>query len=472
MRSKAMPSTSFLMLVLGLVLGSPRRAVGATLLAVTLSLATGRADAADVGWQSLPGTKLVDVAPPDGFRGMGYDFHYHAHSIVDAWNGAIVDAARNRLILWGGGHNDYYGNEVYALNVGAAPATMARLNDPSPINTSMTESPAALADGRPNARHTYNNIVHLAHADRMFAFFGARAGVNAEGKEPGNGPDTWTLDLSTLQWQRMDPANGPAVPASFYGSVVANAAYDPNSKTVIMQWGSQTLWRYTYETNSYEILSQSAHTPFNSTGVIDPKRKLFIAMGTEYGSDVPHVYVTDISADGGYVTSDWSGLVVGCEALAGSVYPGLAYDPVLDRIVGWPGSGDTVYLFDPDTKTCTQKTFVGGPVPLFTNGTFGRFGYLPGLNAFAVVCDANQNASLLRLDDAPGVPVPLPPTSATGTTTAAGTTAGTTTTGDTATVPAADPSATGASGGRCGAGSWSSALAALGVTLLLRRRRD
>jgi hypothetical protein len=35
------------------------------------------------------------------------------------------------MILWGGGHNDYYGNELYALNLNAAPPPLTRLNDPT-----------------------------------------------------------------------------------------------------------------------------------------------------------------------------------------------------------------------------------------------------------------------------------------------------------------------------------------------------
>ena len=80
-------------------------------------------------------------------------------------------------------------------------------------------------------------------------------------------------------------------------------------------------------------------------------------------------------------------------------YPGLTYDPVLDRIVGWPNAGNTVYVFDSDQKTCTAQTFPNGPTNSLAGltGTFGRFQYFPGLNAYAAVSFASLDAYKLIL---------------------------------------------------------------------------
>ena len=71
----------------------------------------------------LPNTKIRSVLPSAQQIG-------NPANIVDAWNGAAVDAKRNRLIVWGGGHNDYYGNEVYALELSTM--SIKRIVDPSP----------------------------------------------------------------------------------------------------------------------------------------------------------------------------------------------------------------------------------------------------------------------------------------------------------------------------------------------------
>jgi hypothetical protein len=199
----------------------------------------------------------------------------------------------------------------------------------------------------------------------------------------------------------MDPANGPLLPANSHGPVFNVSAYDPASGSALMVWGG-SLWRYTYATNAYALLSTDAAVPFAATGVIDPKRKLFIFFGTGYQTTAPYVKAISLAAGSNYALQDWSAQVSGCGALAGANYPGLAYDPVLDRIVGWPNAGGTVYIFNPDTKACTAQSFPNGP----TNsarangaGTFGRFAYFPSLNAYAVVSDWDQDAYLLRLSD-------------------------------------------------------------------------
>src|SRR5690349_15868308 len=82
-----------------------------------------------VGWTQLsPKTQLSKVCPP---AKDGYDFSSNCKNVIAAWSGGIADIARNRMIIWGGGHTDYYGNELYALNL--SEETMVRLNEPGPV---------------------------------------------------------------------------------------------------------------------------------------------------------------------------------------------------------------------------------------------------------------------------------------------------------------------------------------------------
>jgi hypothetical protein len=59
-----------------------------------------------------------------------------------------------------------------------------------------------------------------------------------------------------------------------------------------------------------------------------------------------------------------------------------------------------MYMFNPDTLSCTTHTCADGPVNTIgsnTHGTLGRFQYFPALDAFAVVNAADDNAHVLRL---------------------------------------------------------------------------
>ncbi len=88
--------------------------------------------AAQPGWTDLPNTKLQSVCPP-GFGGCS--------AVVGAWSSAVADTKRNRLINWRGGRNDYYGNEVYALDLNASPVTLKRVINPGPQNPDPTTCP-------------------------------------------------------------------------------------------------------------------------------------------------------------------------------------------------------------------------------------------------------------------------------------------------------------------------------------------
>jgi len=49
---------------------------------------------------------------------------------MTAWSGGAFDTTRDRLVVWGGGHADYPGNELYVFDLGTL--RWQRLTDPSP----------------------------------------------------------------------------------------------------------------------------------------------------------------------------------------------------------------------------------------------------------------------------------------------------------------------------------------------------
>jgi len=114
-------------------------------------------------------------------------------AVINDWSGGAQDETRNRLIVWGGGHGGYFGNEVYALDL--TTLEMLRLNDPSDVagyDFGNCYSPDAYADGRPVSRHTYDGLSYVADADKMYAFSGAKAPCGYQDD------DTWVLDLATV----------------------------------------------------------------------------------------------------------------------------------------------------------------------------------------------------------------------------------------------------------------------------------
>ena len=336
------------------------------------------------GWYDIPNTKIRPVCPSGSALG-------DCNGVTNAWNSAVFDTTRNRLIIWGGGHTDYAGNEIYSLNLNANPITMTRLNNPS------TQVPTGCGigitgDNQANARHTYDHIVYMSHVDRMFVFGGASTpcGFFTD--------DTWTFNFTSMTWQQMNPTG--TKPEGNYGRVTA---YNPATKKVYIH-DQTSLYSYSYESNSYTTLANNTMGQ-ESTGVFDSKRQMFLLIGN--GT----VYAYDVSASSNFQRQIWN-TTGGSAIVNANNNPGVAYDPVSDRIVGWNG-GNTVYSLDPTTKVWTASTFPGGPGAAIAAGTFKRWAYSPASGAFVVVNSVDNDAFVLKL--AAGGSTPPPPDTTTPT---------------------------------------------------------
>jgi hypothetical protein len=361
---------------------APSSSVSAT----TLALPSGGALPSTLGWYQIPNTKMRPLCPPNT---SAFAFSDNCQNVIDAWSGGIADTKRNRLLVWGGGHVDYYGNEIYSLDLNNL--TMTRLNDPSPLDPGKT-CVQALSDGKANTRHTYGGLSYIAHADKMYVFSGIVACQSGGGTN-----DTWTLGANDLSWKRQDPTTGNPPSLSI---ALSYSDYDPNTKNVFVD-AVTSFYSYNYDTNTYTALNNNQnYITYHGSAVIDPGRKLFIIFGPNDG-DPYGTLVYDISSGSNYQLQNWTSQTSGCSALQNASYPGLAYDPVQKVIVGWAG-GNTVYQFNPDTKVCTAVTYPNGPAAAQPNGTNGRFRYFPALGVFALVNDVDQNAYVLRLTPGSG----------------------------------------------------------------------
>lgn len=99
------------------------------------------------------------VPAPSGISPSPYVFSY---------SGGCVDQERGELLVHGGGHGDYAGNEVYALNLRSETPGWSRLVDPSPgcFNTG-TQTHGGTGqyavdyskNGAPASNHSSNNLV-------------------------------------------------------------------------------------------------------------------------------------------------------------------------------------------------------------------------------------------------------------------------------------------------------------------------
>jgi hypothetical protein len=390
---------------------------------------------AGVGWHVLPAATALSASgacPPNYYDGDPFIFATDCKNVIRAWSGAIADTNANRLLIWGGGHLNYYGNEIYSLNLTQNPVTLTRVKDPTiPTNYDNQANcvegiPAGDPTQAPNSRESYGGLAYIANADAMFTFGGSLACANGWGSW-----DTWTIPLATLSdstsWQ-FSQGNINGTPPSIadggapYGAIVD---YDPNSGLVFVDDGG-ALYTYNYSTNSYNQITPDygfQHSIY-LMGAIDPVHKLFVALGNCPASSCgtgDGVFVADISNPASTTLQDWTAATLAdsnCAAFIGggtsgidsdAAYPGLTFDTVAQDFVGWPSGGNSVYILTPDTVnqrfTCQVVTYDGGPPnsaassdqPNTTHGTYGRFRYFPGLDVFVLINDWDIPAYFLRL---------------------------------------------------------------------------
>lgn len=327
------------------------------------------------GWTEISNTHLLTVAPPDNFGGESYLFSFRAQWVVIAWNSGVFDTLRNRLICWGGGHNDYAGNELYAFNL--SDNSIHRLNNPSvPTRDGWPTSEEATADGNANTRHTYDGLAYMPNIDSMFV----NGGIPQS--STGNGGDgrVWLFNFATLAWSSHVPATVP-------NSSFLTTAYDPNRGHMFVH-DSTRLLEYDHLANTFTVLNTYASISIYHTSVIDPVRKNMIILGQG------DAFIIDISSGSSYVRQTYS--TTGGSAVINAAWPGLAYDSVHDRVVGWAG-GDTVYVLNLTTLVWSPVTYTGGPGAAQPNGTYKRWSYSPASDCFVLVNSMTQNVFTFRL---------------------------------------------------------------------------
>ncbi len=324
-------------------------------------------------WLAVPDTKLQDVqADPELYadlQGNGF------WTIIEAWNGAVLDTNRLRLVIWGGGHNDYYGNEMYAFDIAAL--SWSRLTEPT---VDWTNCGDPNADGTANSRHTYNGMAYVQHADRMFVSGGA---LNCTSGSCG-ADLTWEFDFDALAWTNREPTGDHTTAC---GNM---ASYDPASGLVYFGDGGG-LYAYSYDDNAWSQLNQDYL--YNVTSTIDTTRNQLVMVGEG------EVWSYDLGGD--FARETWA-TTGGDSFIAGSAV-GLDYDPTTDRIVGW--SDGPVWVLDPESREWTNYDIDGAPEPGI-NGIYGRWRYVPDVNAFVLVTGVDDDVHFFKLSDGGELPPP------------------------------------------------------------------
>lgn len=322
-------------------------------------------------------------------------------NVMAAWSSAAYDTLRERLVVWGGGHSDYGGNEIYAFDINTL--SWSRLTNPS---TNIADNVDPYPDGRPNPRHTYGTPVYIPTLDRYWVSGGSLWRI---GDCKG---DIWTYNFNAAPPESGWEHQVSTFQGSAFGDCGGFAAYDPGKdRVILLALRGATAQLLAFNPNNlsspWSVLNGNTTRLAYQMGAVDTKRRKLVVVGAgvtwAYDIDAPGAPRTTLQTSGATEIQGPSQQFVKA--------PGLTYDPVSDRIVAWMG-GQNVYTLNMDTLVWEIRTPTNSVNPgtvTASGGTWGRFQYVPSKNVFVLVNSTSTDVFFYKLSSATGTPPPQQP---------------------------------------------------------------
>jgi len=383
------------------------------------------------GWVKAS-TNVFSDAWAGGSTAVQYPSYQNPGAIVSAWSSVAWDSTRGDLLLWGGGHANYAGNEMYVWDGATGSWGRGSLSSRVDSNYFVVDNAA------PQSAHTYDNNIYLPMND-MFLTFGGASFQSGGGFTVLNGSTVehagpWLWDPTKADPNKVGGTTGSGYdPTSIGGEMWINrqgqwtgieavgygngtAAYrTENGKDVVyltadtQSSGFPSLYRYTLGDvrnggiDTWEkigVMENSA--AFAGAGTIDSKNNLYIRTAKNTGQYTSELAVWDISkanANNPNANKDIAIQLVkedGTPFLMTGAF-GIEYDMANDQILLWDGSDKgTVWSvrisYDPSGNILTTltvkkliSTTLAQPTGNFSNGVFGKWDYIDELDAFIAV---------------------------------------------------------------------------------------
>jgi hypothetical protein len=428
---------------------------GRSVLAVGLVSVAVSASAADLAYlQSLlsatpaggwvkASTNTYSAAWASGDVGLPNASLTNPGSIVRAWSSFAWDSNSSQLMLWGGGHANYIGNEMYLWKGGNGEWTRGSL--PSRLEQiGQTATWLVVDDAAPQSAHTYDNNIFLPQ-NNMFATFGGatyNAGGNfqtagANGSIDRAGP--WLFDPARADPNKVGGTTGSGYsPTSAGGAMWTNrtgqfAGIQPytfvssatayrqeNGRDVVYlaaESGDSTGWKDLYRyavgdvrnggTDTWEKIGVAWNAPAQQgAATIDSAKGLFVRT-SPWPALQSDFSVWDLSKSNALDPNANRDTAVELVFADGSPFEmttffGIDYDAASGELLLWDGRGaGTIYstkaVLDSNGHIAptwvveqVQSTTASQPSGNFVTGVLGKWEYVSELGAFIALNEYND----------------------------------------------------------------------------------
>ncbi len=337
-------------------------------------------------WMEVPSTAFEPFCRANGLIETAGEDAYRCVGVITAWGGAVYDSGERQLLVWGGGHNDYAGNEVYGFDLRAGAWRV--IKPPTPL-AQVTTNENVYADGNPPSVHSYDGFAYLPDRRRMFHYGGSRY------QDGSSTNGTWLFDPVAAAWERRADYDQGTGSGLFYGAT----DYDPVTGKVFSRT-QDGLFTYSVADDVWARLADFGYEPYWPTyansnyrrGVMVGARRLFFSVVGSFEAGGPDIFVWNVDT-GADVTAPWAA-ASGDTSVVATNGAGADYDRATDAIVAWGGGAPA--LWNLTSNQWARGSGAGAPPTMVDNGTYGRFRYVPHLNAFVLVNLPDQNVYLYK----------------------------------------------------------------------------
>lgn len=282
--------------------------------------------------------------------------------IISAWSSFAWDSNRGDLILYGGGHANYSGNDVYRWRSRTLQWERAALPSETTFVGSNTWTAVDGADAAPTSAHTYDNSIFLPLADRFLTFGGAIYNTGGAYTRPSE------VDPSVLRYTGpyvFDPSKSDANKVGgTTGSHVQRVAPYPGVVGGEM-WQNRDMFKHL----ASSVLPKShvnGCTAYSRSG--EPFDVVYVAARTNASATALDLYryqVTDVSNPALDVMTR-----VGRYYSSPSAQTTCAHDPVANIVLRTGSNTSPFYFWDlktPGSTNYEKRVSVTGSVKTFVD---------------------------------------------------------------------------------------------------------
>lgn len=351
-------------------------------------------------WIEIAGTALSTVAP-DPLPGTSPS---SPASKITAWCGAALKRAGSVYYIgMAGGHADYAGNEINALDLSVDVPAWAEVSACS-ADVDIYNRTGIYADLRGGSYHTYNYLQFIDSIGKLVGF--NNPGVDySSGTPPYSVPGDWPYASGggapanyDFRWSpAFDPVGGefesptyvPEFPTTAGDWTAAMCVKHQTTGDVYIARSGDRWRKLTAATRTWS--TPSAEYEQNYTGqAIDPTRDRMLIVG---GFSAAAPRVRDL--DGHLISVTFGGL--GAGAITVAAYHGVVYDEENDRFLVFVNTDPlTVYAVDADTWAVSAVTTTGVEPAQRSNGIHNSVQYVPEMTGVVYANSYTGNVLFMR----------------------------------------------------------------------------